>query len=134
MFLNILLLTTCIINNAVNAKLSDDVMDDWNQVVARYATECIEESGANPIVALSLFNDRLLHDEEHIQCFIKCLNEKYGMLSPDGEFHVDIWLNTIKHLTPEVANMCFNKYRQETDLCKRSYQLALCVAQENYVE
>ncbi|KAF5287969.1 hypothetical protein FQR65_LT12146 [Abscondita terminalis] len=129
---NRLLLTTFIVIYSTNAKLSDDIMEEWNHVVSRYATECIEESGVNPVYAANIFNGRLLHDEEHIHCFIKCLNVKYGILSSSGVYDVDVWVKTTPHVTPEIANRCLKKHENEVDLCKKSYRLGLCVTENNY--
>ncbi|KAF5287972.1 hypothetical protein FQR65_LT12149 [Abscondita terminalis] len=133
MKLLLILLTLIFVVNAKVA-LPDDLMKEWKKVASRYEEECVEESGTDPIVAKTIFKNKRLLNEEQLGCFIECLNRKYGMLTPDGVFHMDVWLSTIKHLTPEVAVTCIKEHENVTNLCKRSYRLALCVAKANYVK
>ncbi|KAF5287971.1 hypothetical protein FQR65_LT12148 [Abscondita terminalis] len=130
----LLIVFTLIIVVTAKMDLPDDLMEEWKKVASRYEEVCVEESGTDPIVAKTIFKNRYLFNEEQLGCFIECLNRKYGILTPDGVFHVDVWLSTIKHLTPEVAATCIKEHENVTNLCIRSYRLALCVAEANSVE
>ncbi|KAF5287970.1 hypothetical protein FQR65_LT12147 [Abscondita terminalis] len=116
-----------------HAKVSDDLMDDWNAVASTYADECIEESEANPIVAKNMFKNHKLHDEEHIQCFIKCLNYKLKFLTDVGVYDKERFVNTLQHVTREIVDKCVEKHKFETNECKNSYLVAACFAEENYI-
>ncbi|KAK4879402.1 hypothetical protein RN001_007548 [Aquatica leii] len=74
------------------SKVSFDLIDDWNNVSAPYADECILESGANPEMARKMFENHKLVDEEHIRCYFKCLSLKgkeIGMAFAVVYFHED---------------------------------------------
>ncbi|KAF5287968.1 hypothetical protein FQR65_LT12145 [Abscondita terminalis] len=113
-------------------KVSDDLIDDWNNIASQYAAECIERTGANPVLVDSMFKEHKLVDEEHVRCYIMCLNEKYEYILPDGNFDGDKIVNDVEHVTYDIMDRCGKKVENEKDLCKKSYLLALCFAEENY--
>ncbi|KAF5287967.1 hypothetical protein FQR65_LT12144 [Abscondita terminalis] len=114
-------------------KLSDELMDDWNRIASVHAAACIEETDANPILAESMFKDHKLIDEEHVKCYMKCLNEKNTFIFPNGTFNRDKFVNDIEHVTYAIIDKCLAKLNNDADLCKKSYSLAMCFSEENYV-
>ncbi|KAF5287966.1 hypothetical protein FQR65_LT12143 [Abscondita terminalis] len=113
--------------------LSDELMDDWNYLTSLYADECIEESGINPMVKTTIFKDRLLLDIEHMPCFLKCLFEKYQILSNTGDIDVDIWVTVVKHLDHDLADLCLQRNAGESEICTKIHHIVQCLAEENYV-
>ncbi|KAK4879397.1 hypothetical protein RN001_007543 [Aquatica leii] len=108
-------------------------MDDWKALADVNANECILESGANPIIAKQMFENHKLVDEEHIRCYFKCLALKNEIMSKDGVFFEDEVIKKIPHVTKEIAQRCITKGRTEKDICKKTYLVAFCITEENYV-
>ncbi|KAF5287974.1 hypothetical protein FQR65_LT12151 [Abscondita terminalis] len=119
-------LSLVIMTSAANKlQLIVDLMHDWNTLAARFADECVAESGANPIIAQNMFADFQLLGEEHVQCYIKCLLQRYEVLTDDGVFHVEAIIKLIEHVSQENADVCLEKHGQVKDLCKQAYLLAV---------
>ncbi|KAK4879406.1 hypothetical protein RN001_007552 [Aquatica leii] len=109
-----------------------ELMDDWNALAAVYADECILESGADAEIAKQMFENHKLVNEEHIRCYFKCLMIRYKFMSKDGVFNAERLIQGVQHVTPEIAETCITKHGDKMDLCKKSYLVASCVAEENY--
>ncbi|KAF5287965.1 hypothetical protein FQR65_LT12142 [Abscondita terminalis] len=116
-----------------HAKLSDELMDDWNMITSVYVEDCIQESGVDRIVATNIFKDRLLLDIEHMPCFLKCLFDRYDFLSNNGDINVDKWVKVVEHLDHDLADVCLERHVGETELCTKVHHLVKCLAEENYV-
>ncbi|KAK4879404.1 hypothetical protein RN001_007550 [Aquatica leii] len=115
------------------SKVSFELIDDWSNVSAPYADECILETGANPEMARKMFENHKLVDEEHIRCYFKCLSLKGKVMSEDGAFIPEALIKLFIHITPDIAYNCVAKFANEEDLCKKAYLVALCITEENYI-
>ncbi|KAB0802418.1 hypothetical protein PPYR_04604 [Photinus pyralis] len=62
-----------------------------------------------------------------LKCFFKCVFTEICILNPDGTIDRDTLIRTVPGVDSDIADKCISTVDEETDLCEKMYDFAVCL-------
>lgn len=90
---------------------------------------CVKETNVNPEALEKFMKTSEFANDNTLKCFIKCLYEKGGIMSEDGNFNADELKRTLDDdQSPDLVNKC--KDLKGSDNCDTAFLVAKCMEEQ----
>ncbi|KAF5301634.1 hypothetical protein FQA39_LY10681 [Lamprigera yunnana] len=106
--------------------INKEQIQKWEKMIAPFKSECINESKVDRQLALGALAAGHLPTDENFKCYVKCLYTQLHFIDADGNANVELISKTIDSATAELTHYCFDKHKDESDLCKKVFNYITC--------
>ncbi|KAF5279786.1 hypothetical protein FQR65_LT03317 [Abscondita terminalis] len=104
------------------------IRQSWIKVNNPIRSACICESGVNPTMAFRSMMNTEITSDPCLKCYYKCLQIKLNLMeATTGEFVEKEYLRQLEGVTPEIFSKCNAQTKNEVDLCKKCFDMYLCI-------
>ncbi|KAF5271056.1 hypothetical protein FQR65_LT00475 [Abscondita terminalis] len=110
----------------INLVLADDVKEVWGDLINAYQEQCINFSGADPVLVTMIIEDAYVADDSSLGCYLMCIYNHLEFLGPDGEFDINLIFAKAPYMTDLFTQKCLNQAKNEPDHCQKSLIVGNC--------
>ncbi|KAB0797004.1 hypothetical protein PPYR_11065 [Photinus pyralis] len=123
----VLLLICCITAIIAVQKMPLEIRQAWLKAAEPDFSVCVASSGVDSIVAYNAIAKNEIPNDSALKCFLNCIQQRANLMNSVGELLEDEFVRVLKGVTPAIAKKCVAQTQNETDICKKSFEMFLCM-------
>ncbi|XP_031327773.1 uncharacterized protein LOC116159020 [Photinus pyralis] len=115
---------------AASADMEEKIFQAYQKEMEPYKEKCQKETGADPLYIEVIMKTGVVSKDPKVMCFAKCMFMNVEVMDKDGKFKKEVIVKKGVAITDEMAESCMKSSESEPELCKRSHDFAICIAQK----